>query len=1107
MLTVCLLGPLEARTDGSPLRLTRPLEGALLARLALHPDTQVEANRLVDDLWADPARDQRRLHSTVYRLRRTLAGESPALEKQGGGYLLRIGRDQVDACRFEELVSQGRVRYRDGEPEEAAELLAAALALWRGLALADIGDPPFALTQRSRLAELRLTAFEERVRADLDCGRHAVIVGEVEAILADHPLREGLWRHLMLALYRCGRQADALGVYQRLRSRLAEELGIDPSPEVVALEEAILRQKPGLDWGAPPARRPSTESSSALPTSVPATWTGMPHLPDSLQGMSRSWALVGRGVERAFVASSMASGTSAGVVLVGGAGVGKTRLASEVVREAEQAGCSAAWVVATQSAASIPFGAFGHLVPQIPSASLSRLDLLQQIAGALVARAAGRRLVIGIDDAHLLDDASAALVHQLAFVAGAFVVVTLRAGKQVPDSIVALWKDGLAERLDVEALSEQEVAELLTRALGNQVDTPTMARLWGVSQGNALFLREFVLAGLEGGALVEAGGVWSWKGAMAISLRLQEIVAARLGTLEGDELALMEVVAYGEPVSVSVLETLLPPAVLETAERRGLVTVELSGRRTLIRPAHPLYGETMRARCPTMRARTIRRELATALEASGAHRADDLLRLATFRLESGEPGRADLLLKGAQRAFAIFDFRLSERLARAALEAGGGVAAKLAIAQMLVEQGRGAEAVKLLDDIDDLDLTEEKTAAASGLRAYALDQLGESAEAEQILLRTERQLHDSVLRDDLRSIRAWILFTRGQPQQAIAIFDTLERTGTNERARVRAAALAIAACAFVGRAEHAVALAERWIPRAAHVAAEFPVGRLVMRAGQSLALAIAGRLADAEGVASDVHREAVSRHFEDARATAAFVLGSVALVRGRADVALRRLREAAAAFRQPSRFNYVSAGLAWLAQALVLVGDLAGAEAALAEAETAMNPAVALLQPGLTLACAWLSLGQGDVSRACLLALQAADEAEGSGQYAIAVAALHDCARFGAPDVSRLDRLASLVDGPFAPARALHTAALAAKDGQGLDKAASHFAALGAYLLAAEAAADAAAVHGAEGQKAAMLASQARAQLHFKACKGIRAPLLPTLSRAVERCFSPPLKP
>lgn len=803
---------------------------------------------------------------------------------------------------------------------------------------------------------------------------------------------------------------------------------------------------------------------------------------------STQWPLVGRDMERTFVAEAIAA-RQGGVVLAGHAGVGKTRLALEALREAERKGCWTTWVVATKVATSIPFGPFAHLLTQ-HAASISRLDLLRQISEGLITRAAGRRVVIGVDDAHLLDDASAALVHQLAVTGDAFVILTIRVGTPAPDSIVALWKDGVAGRLELQTLSGEEVAELLPRVLGGQVDATTITKLWNNTLGNALFLRELVLAGLESATLVKAGGVWSWKGAMAMSIRLQEIVATRLGTLDTDQVSLMEVVAYGEPVPASIVERISSETALDVAERRGLVAVSVEGRRTLVRLAHPLYGEWVRERCPTLRARSVHRRLAEAIEATGGHRGEDVLRLATFRLEAGDLGRPDILLAGAQRAMAVFDLDLSERLARAAADAGGGIAAKLVVAQTLVEQGRGLEAAELLSHVDDVDLTENDTAVASGLRAYALSILGQPAEAEQILLQAEKSLHDSVLRDELKSMRARILLLAGQPQQTIRIFEALERAGGDEGACVRAVANAAMALAMVGRAEQAVATAKGWMSRARRLAAEQPNAPLMMRWSESWALCLAGRLADAERVAKEVHQEAVSRNAEATRAMAAFTLGVAALIRGRVAVAVRWLREAVAASRRPSRYNHLPAYLAALTQASVLTRDLAGAETALAEADEAINAGFALLQPMLTLARGWLAAGHGEISRARLLALEASNEAEASGQHAIAVVALHDLARFGEPYPSRLNQLAALVDGPFAPVCVLHATALGTQNGERLDQVAADFAAIGSDLLAAEAAAEAAVAHRAKRNRPGMLASSAHARQHLKTCEGARTPAL-----------------
>ena len=162
------------------------------------------------------------------------------LVTQGGGYLLRIGDDEIDADRFERLFEQGRNALARGEPETAAATLREALALWRGPPLADFTFEPFAQAEIARLDERRLAALEERIDADLALGRHADLVAEIEALVASHPLRERLRAALMLALYRSGRQAEALQVYQDARRALVEELGVEPGPALQQLQRAIL---------------------------------------------------------------------------------------------------------------------------------------------------------------------------------------------------------------------------------------------------------------------------------------------------------------------------------------------------------------------------------------------------------------------------------------------------------------------------------------------------------------------------------------------------------------------------------------------------------------------------------------------------------------------------------------------------------------------------------------------------------------------------------------------------------------------------------------------------------------------------------------------------
>jgi predicted ATPase/class 3 adenylate cyclase/DNA-binding SARP family transcriptional activator len=254
-----VLGPLEVLDGDTPVRLGGVKQRRLLAVLLVHANTVVSVDRLVDILWGDepPVDAAATLQNYVPRLRATLepgraAGDpGTVLLTCPPGYLLHADQDQVDASDFERLVAEAQCRAAEDEPARAAAMLAEALGLWRGGAFAEFADEDFARGEAVRLEELRLVALEDRIESHLSLGRHAEAIGELEALIARYPLRERLRAQLMLALYRCGRQGDALRAYQALARDLGEELGITPSPELVRLEEAVLLQKPELDWQPP----------------------------------------------------------------------------------------------------------------------------------------------------------------------------------------------------------------------------------------------------------------------------------------------------------------------------------------------------------------------------------------------------------------------------------------------------------------------------------------------------------------------------------------------------------------------------------------------------------------------------------------------------------------------------------------------------------------------------------------------------------------------------------------------------------------------------------------------------------------------------------------
>ena len=250
-----MLGPLEAVRDGASVELPGGKARLLLAALLVNPNRVVSTDRLFEVLWgADvPGSAQNLLQTYVSRLRDALEPErirraaSSYLVTREPGYVLAVDPERIDAVRFERLAGEGR-RTLATAPDVAAATLRDALALWRGDPLADFTFEPFAQAEIARLTELRFRVGEDRVHADLALGAHAELCGELSQLVAEHPLRERSWEHLMVALYRSGRQAEALAAFRELRATLVEQLGIEPSPALARLNAAILDQSPELEW-------------------------------------------------------------------------------------------------------------------------------------------------------------------------------------------------------------------------------------------------------------------------------------------------------------------------------------------------------------------------------------------------------------------------------------------------------------------------------------------------------------------------------------------------------------------------------------------------------------------------------------------------------------------------------------------------------------------------------------------------------------------------------------------------------------------------------------------------------------------------------------------
>jgi DNA-binding SARP family transcriptional activator/ABC-type transport system substrate-binding protein/streptogramin lyase len=323
-----LLGPLEVREDRRSIPIRGAKQRALLALLLLHANEVVSRDRLIDELWGErpPGSAEHSLDHQVSRLRKLLES-TDLLSTKAGGYVLNVEPEQIDARRFEHLLDEGRRANAAGDPSAAAETLRAALGLWRGSALADLAYEDFARNEIERLEELRIAAREELIDAQLALGEHQALVAELESLTAAHPLRERLRAQQMLALYRSGRQAEALRIYAETRKQLVGELGIEPGPALQHLEQSILRQDTALDAtqavGTPAAKRPRRLLLSAAALAVAAAvgllvatgGTKSPHggplpEPDSVVLLSaRSGKAIGQALARGVVASRFGAGS------------------------------------------------------------------------------------------------------------------------------------------------------------------------------------------------------------------------------------------------------------------------------------------------------------------------------------------------------------------------------------------------------------------------------------------------------------------------------------------------------------------------------------------------------------------------------------------------------------------------------------------------------------------------------------------------------------------------------------------------------------------------------------------------------------------------------
>jgi DNA-binding CsgD family transcriptional regulator len=800
-----------------------------------------------------------------------------------------------------------------------------------------------------------------------------------------------------------------------------------------------------------------------------------------------TWPLVGREEELGAIASALAVGRS--VMVAGEPGVGKTRLIAESASRAAER-YNTETIRGHAGMETVPLGALLRMLGPAP-APTEPTARMAAVVSMLLERAADRPLLLVVDDVHDLDEASAAVVRQVVESDRVVALMARRRSERVPDSVTALWKDGDADRLELQALSTREVGLLASVILDGPVDPGTTSALWRLSRGVPLYVRELLAAAREGGALSLADGRWRMDHAPVERSRLQDLIGDRIRAMDDQERDALELVAVAGEVDLDGLLALVDERVLARLEEQGLVQVEREVRGLVARCGHPLDGEVIRSITPAARTREHVRSLAA--QVSNPPSGDDVVRLANWQEQGHLAADAEILIAAAVWVRALDDPQ-AERLARAACEAGGGDVAKKLLADILIERGSGDEALALFDELDQ-SLTDPAARLAVGLGRvsetawlrYRLD------EALALLDALEPTTHDPRDIGELRAVRSGILLFVGRVAEARTFAESVRaESSLPDETRALACLAALPCAAHLGdrdAAFGALAEAEQLLaalllksPReAVQLQLSLLMSRLLLSdldpaAASSDALYMLG-----EAVGSD-----------QVRGAGALGRGYVALGRGEIASAVDSLEEAVAAASTP-HFGFLPWSLDMLAIALARAGRPDEAEVVLTRAGTHPERFASFEAEHLR-AQAEVSRSIAATGRARTLAEQAVERAASSGLGVFEIGALHTLADVGgAPRAA--DRFDELAANGHTDLRlesyGRHARALAEKDARGLLEVAGDLAELGFRLDAVDAARAAAQLFAAEGRRVSALDAERQADIWLEACPGA---VLPTVT-------------
>jgi DNA-binding CsgD family transcriptional regulator len=789
-----------------------------------------------------------------------------------------------------------------------------------------------------------------------------------------------------------------------------------------------------------------------------------------------TWPLSGRDREATVIRKSLISPRGGVVVLIGDIGVGKSRLARDAAGWLHRRGRRVTWVQANGSLQTIPWGVFGF-VDVVETDPLRLFRMVIETIGKSQSDTEIPLLVC--DDAHLLDDRSAAVVNELAIERRAVVLLTVRDGEPVPDAVRALMQRPDAVTVRIEPLERDAVAPVLTDVLGGRARPSTVDQIFTLTKGNFLYLRELVDGEIAAGRLTVRNGEWSWQRDTSLPQGLSNVIGSRLDRLDRDTSRLVDLLAVGGPLPCRVYERLVDLDTIVDAEQAGLAKSARRGDELVLEFAHPLYAELARQRMGMRKRMHVSGLLATAWDESDAEYSSKptlqrTLRVAGLRLDSDTKSDPAWLSSAAASALVVTDLELAERLTKAALDQVSDPASLTMLAFALSWQAKGTEAEIVLDALDALwpDAAADSLTPRAGNLFWPLKNPSGAVGTLESYLDKD---HTNAERAAAEAMLAAFEVFAGNFALGKARADRVDHETELSVFGSTLVSWALSGYhAVQGEYESLARVAERgYATAAAESAATICLSIAELHL---LGARITGRIAETRTIA---HRFAIEAAWSGGIGSRLErrLAGLSALIDGRIGSSIDMLTDSAVELESLAPNGWLFGCVLDLAQALALAGDAVRAREMLLRARSDMHPAFAFMFCEVDITEALVLAAEGKGAAATARMLGAAESARGRREHGYEALALAYSAQLGSGlGADRLAELEAQVDGPRVAVAARHALALAANDAAGLESVGGAYVEIGERVAALDAISQASAAFATLGDQvsARRLASRAR---------------------------------